>query len=149
MYVVWPDCGQPCGRDVLIMSRSTDGINWSVPARIPLGSGADFVLPGLAADTTRAGRLALVYYAYRPGSHLDVGYTTSVNGGRRWSAPRRLNAQTMRTSWIAKAGGAMVGDYMSTVGERCLSSCSLPSPVVGSTSRSSRPLFADELPHGV
>src|SRR5512132_870693 len=114
IYVVWPDCSQPCGRDVLVISRSADGITWSAPTRIPLGSGADFVLPGLAADTTRAGRLALVYYAYRPGSHLDVGYTTSVNGGQRWSAPRRLNAQTMPTSWIAKAGGAMVGDYMST-----------------------------------
>jgi hypothetical protein len=144
LYVVWPDCSQPCGRDVLVMSRSTDGITWSAPTRIPLGSGADFVLPGLAADTTRAGRLALVYYAYRPGSVLDVGFTTSVNGGQRWSAPRRLNAQTMRTSWIAKAGGAMVGDYMSTsfAGGRAVPVFVLASKPGG---RFNQPLFAASL----
>jgi hypothetical protein len=39
---------------------------------------------------------------------------TSADGGRRWSTPRRLNAQTMRYAWAAQAGGVMVGDYFST-----------------------------------
>jgi hypothetical protein len=144
VYVVWPDCSQPCGRDVLVMSRSADGISWSAPTRVPLGSGADFVLPGLAADTSRAGRLALVYYAYRPGSLLDVGFSTSVNGGQRWSAPRRLNAQTMPASWIARAGGAMVGDYMSTsfAGGRAVPVFVLASKPGG---RFNQPLFAAAL----
>ncbi|HET6643257.1 MAG TPA: sialidase family protein [Gaiellaceae bacterium] len=144
VYVVWPDCGRPCGRDALVLSRSTDGVSWSAPLRIPLGSGADFVIPGLAADVTRSGRLALAYYAFRPGPALDVGFTTSANGGRRWSAPRRLNAQTMPLAWVAKAGGAMVGDYMSTsfAGGRTVPVFVLASRPGG---RFNQPLFAAAL----
>ncbi len=144
VYVVWPDCGRPCGRDGLILSRSADGISWSAPTRIPLGSGADFVIPGLAADVTRSGRLALAYYAYRRGPALDVGFTMSTNGGRRWNAPRRLNAQTMPLAWIAKAGGAMVGDYISTsfAGGRAVPVFVLASKPGG---RFNQPLFAAAL----
>jgi hypothetical protein len=115
IYVAWPDCGQPCGRNTVVVSSSTDGITWSTPTRLALGrAGVDFVLPGLAADPARPGRLALVYYASTAGAYLDVGFATSVDGGRRWTTPRRLNAQTMRYSWAAQAGGVMVGDYFST-----------------------------------
>jgi hypothetical protein len=115
IYVAWPDCGQPCGRNTVVVSSSTDGIAWSTPTRLALGrAGVDFVLPGLAADPARSGRLALVYYASSAGALLDVGFVTSADGGRRWSTPRRLNAQTMRYTWAAQAGGVMVGDYFST-----------------------------------
>jgi hypothetical protein len=85
-----------------------------------------------------------VYYAYRPGSLLGVGFTTSVNGGQRWSTPRRLNAQAMPTSWIARAGGAMVGDYMSTsfAGGRAVPVFVLASKPSG---RFNQPLFAASL----
>jgi len=115
VYVVWHDCGATCSANKLVFSFSADGITWSAPIRLALGrTGADFVLPGLAADPTRPGRLALVYYASTGGGLLDVGFATSANGGRTWRAPRRLNAQTMRYSWAAQAGGVMVGDYFST-----------------------------------
>lgn len=115
IYVAWPDCGQPCGRNTIVVSSSTDGVTWSTPTRLALGrAGIDFVLPGIAADPARAGRLALVYYASTGGAFLDVGFVTSSNGGRTWRAPRRLNAQTIRYSWAAQAGGVMVGDYFST-----------------------------------
>ena len=114
VYLVWADCGASCARNGLVLSRSADGISWSAPTRLPLGGGADFVIPGLAADPASAGRLALAYYALRGTGLLDVGFVSSADGGRRWSAPRRLNAQSMRLSWIARAGGAMVGDYIST-----------------------------------
>ena len=114
IYVVWPDCGQACTRNDLVIASSPDGINWAPVVRIPLGGRADFVIPGVAADPASSGRLALTYYASSPGRFLDVGFVTSTDGGRRWSAPRRLNASTMRFSWIAQAGGTMVGDYIST-----------------------------------
>ncbi len=99
------------------LSRSTDGIVWSPPARIPTAqrsSRADFVLPGIGADPNRVGRVAVAYYVYRGGEFLDAGFISSPNGGRNWRPARRLNAQTMRLDWIAQAGGAMVGDYIST-----------------------------------
>jgi hypothetical protein len=115
IYVAWPDCGQPCARNTIVVSSSTDGITWSTPKRLALGStGVEFVLPGIAADPARAGRLALVYYGSTAGAYLDVGFVTSSDGGRTWRTPRRLNAQTMRYTWAAQAGGVMVGDYFST-----------------------------------
>lgn len=115
VYAVWHDCGATCSANQLVFSSSADGTTWSAPTRLNLGrAGADVVLPGLAADPTRPGRLALVYYVSTGGAFLDVGFVTSSNGGRSWRAPRRLNAQTMRYSWAAQAGGVMVGDYFST-----------------------------------
>lgn len=118
VYVVWPDCRSrlQCGFNDLVLSRSSDGITWSPASRIPAGprsSRADFVIPGIGVDRV-SGRLAVAYYAYRGGEFLDVGFISSPNGGRTWRPPRRLNAQTMRLDWIAQAGGAMVGDYIST-----------------------------------
>ena len=115
VYAVWHDCGATCSANQLVFSSSANGTTWSAPTRLNLGrAGADVVLPGLAADPTRPGRLALVYYVSTGGAFLDVGFVTSSNGGRSWRAPRRLNAQTMRYSWAAQAGGVMVGDYFST-----------------------------------
>lgn len=117
VYVAWPDCrARPgCSRDDLVVSSSADGVTWAGPTRVPASSAAaDYVLPGLAADPAQAGRLALAYYRSTPDGLLDVEFRTSRNGGTTWSAPRRLNAQSLRLNWIAQAGGAMVGDYIST-----------------------------------
>jgi hypothetical protein len=141
VYLAWPDCGSSCARNDVVVASSGDGITWSAPRRVPLGRGADFVLPGLGADPTRAGRLALAYYASRPGGVLDVGFVASRDGGRSWSPPRRLNAQTIRYEWIAQAGGAMLADYISTswAGRRAISAVVLASPP---GNRLNQPLFA-------
>jgi BNR repeat-like domain len=141
VYLAWPDCGPSCARNDVVVASSSDGITWSAPRRVPLGRGADFVLPGLGADPTRPGRLALAYYASRPGGVLDVGFVASRDGGRTWSSPRRLNAQTIRYEWIAQAGGAMLADYISTswAGPRAVSAVVLASPPGG---RLDQALFA-------
>jgi BNR repeat-like domain len=130
VYLAWPDCGSTCARNEVVVASSSDGIAWSAPRRVPLGRGGDFVLPGLGADPTRAGRLALAYYTSRRGGLLDVGFVASKDGGRRWSSPRRLNAQTIRYEWAAQAGGAMLADYISTswAGGRAVSAIVLASP---------------------
>ena len=86
-----------------------------------------------------------MYYASSQGAYLDVGFVTSTDGGRRWSAPRRLNAQTLRHSWIAQAGGTMVGDYFSTsfVGTNAVPVFVLASPP---GARLDQPLFAGRFP---
>jgi hypothetical protein len=67
----------------------------------------------VGADPGRVGRIAVTYYLYR-GTTLTVGFIKSPNGGRSWTPPRRLNAESVPTAWVAEAGGAMVGDYIST-----------------------------------
>jgi hypothetical protein len=150
VYVVWPDCrSRPtCEVDDLVLSRSADGVIWTAPARIPVGPGSagrDFVLPGLGVDATRSGRLALAYYTVLPGDRLDVGFVSSANGGRTWSAPRRLDAQTMSLDWVARSGGAMVGDYMST---SFAGRVAVPVFVLASPPRAGfdQPLFATAIP---
>jgi hypothetical protein len=115
VYVVWSTCRfrSPCERNDLALSRSADGRTWSPPTRVPLAFGRNFVIPGLAVDPTRTGRLTLVYYAATASQTLNVGYVSSRNGGRTWSRPVRLNARPMPFAWIALAGGRMVGDYIS------------------------------------
>jgi hypothetical protein len=147
VYVVWTDCARSpaCSSDDLLLSRSVDGISWSRATRIPTrprGSHAHYVLPGLGADSARTGRIAIAYYALSAGQLLDAGLISSPDGGRTWHPARRLNAQTMRLDWIADAGGAMVGDYISTswAGGRAISVFALASPTTGGGF--DQPLFA-------
>jgi len=125
IYAVWHDCRfRPgCKANDMVLSTSTDGVTWTAPARIPLAPAASTFsafIPGLGADPAKPGRLGLVYAFYTPGScahggcTLEIGYTSSQNGGRTWSAQQRLDAQPMQLTWLARAeGGRMVGDYFS------------------------------------
>jgi hypothetical protein len=125
-----------------VLSTSADGVTWLPPSRIPASAAvADYVIPGVAADPAQSGRLALTYYTASPSGLLNVEFVSSKNRGSTWSAPRRLNAQPMRLSWIAQAGGAMVGDYISTsfVASRAVATFVLASRPAG---RLDQPLFA-------
>ncbi len=128
VYVVWADCRfeSGCSANDLVMSTSTDGVNWSAVTRIPIdpvGSGVDHFIPGLAVDRATSGsqaHLALAYYYY-PATNcststcqLDVGFISSTNGGNNWSAQTQL-AGPMTLTWLASTTlGYMVGDYIST-----------------------------------
>jgi len=98
----------------LVLSTSRDGVAWTAPLTIPLGPG-NHVIPRLAADRARPGRLALAYYTQATrGSRLDAEFVSSRDGGRTWTRPARLSPESMPVNRIARAGGAMVGDYIST-----------------------------------
>lgn len=127
VYVVWDDCRfeAGCATNDIVMSTSANGVAWSAVQRIPadpVGSGADHFIPGIGVDTTTGGsgaHLAVTYY-YFPNAacttstcDLSVGYITSTNGGASWSAATTL-ASGMNVTWLANAGGYMVGDYIST-----------------------------------
>ncbi len=114
--LVWPDCSpRPlCSGNDLLLTTTRDGVTWTPPARIPLGPG-NHVIAGLAADASRPGRLALAYYTQSLRTlRLDVGFVSSRDGGRTWTRPTRLSPESMPVTRIAQAGGAMVGDYIST-----------------------------------
>ena len=120
VYLVWSDCRlrAGCGSTDLMLARSADGVTWTGPTRIPTGPvrlDAHDVIPGLAADPQRGGRLALAYYRLQPGGGIDAFFVRSANSGASWTAPRRLNTETMTRGWIAQTTlGPMLGDYIST-----------------------------------
>jgi hypothetical protein len=128
VYVVWHDCRfrSGCTSNDIVMTTSTDGVNWTPVVRIPIdavNSGREHFIPGLAVDQTTSGataRLALTYYYYPvasctgDGCELRVGFISSENGGQTWSAPSDL-VGIMRPSWLANTNqGRMVGDYISS-----------------------------------
>jgi hypothetical protein len=132
VYVVWADCRfrAGCSSNDLVLSKSSDGLNWTAPTRIPIdpvNSGADHFIPGLAVDPHTAGshaRLALTYYSYPDADctpttcELNVGFISSADGAASWSKPRQL-AGPMQLDWLPDTagiatGGRMVGDYVST-----------------------------------
>ncbi len=128
VYVAWSDCRfEPtCNASDLVFTTTLDGKKWTKITRIPLdpvGSGVDHFLPGLAVDRTTSGsstRLALLYYYYPSAScttatcQLDVGYSTSADGGASWTAGSQI-AGPMSLTWLPNTTqGYMVGDYMST-----------------------------------
>ncbi len=114
VVMVWPDCGSRarCAGNDLVFSKSRDGLSWTPPAAIPLGRG-NHVIPGLAADRSRSGRLALAYYT-ESGTKLEVGFVSSADAGATWTPPVRLSPERMPFNRIARSNGAMVGDYIST-----------------------------------
>jgi hypothetical protein len=128
LYVTWSDCRfeASCNSSDLVLSTSSDGTTWSPVQRIPIDpidSGVDHFIPGLAVDRTTAGssaHLALTFYYFTQANcqlsacDLNVGFISSVNGGKSWSN-KELLAGPMKLTWIAQtSGGRMVGDYIST-----------------------------------
>jgi hypothetical protein len=128
VYAVWSDCHfEPsCPASDLVLSTSSDGRKWSKLTRIPVdakGSGVDHFIPGLAVDRSTAGsgaRLVLTYYYYPVANctaatcQLDVGFSTSSDGGATWSTTAQV-AGPMSLAWLPNTTqGRMVGDYIST-----------------------------------
>jgi hypothetical protein len=89
----------------------------------PVTSDVDHFLPGLGVDPRTSGataRLGLVFYFYPQEScspstcKLNIGYTSSTNGGATWTAPVRIYGPMTNTWLPLTTSGYMVGDYMST-----------------------------------
>jgi hypothetical protein len=147
IYVVWPDCRfrTRCSANDIVMTTSTDGVDWSPVARIPIDatdSGVDHFVPGLAVDVATSGQtasLALTYYFY-PKSvcstatcQLSVGFVSSADGGATWTAPRTL-AGPIKLTWLARtAQGRLAADYIATsiVGSTALSPFVTATPNAG------------------
>ena len=123
VYVTWHDCRfrTACSSNDVVLATSGDGVTWTDPARVPLGrtsSKRAFIIPAVAADPTRSGRLAILYYTLSSlpcrACALDAGLVRSGTGGRTWSAGRRLSARSMRPSWLpATVSGRKLADYVS------------------------------------
>jgi hypothetical protein len=126
IYVVWPDCSfhTGCSTDDIVMTTSANGTTWTAPVRIPidpLTSTVDHFIPGLGIDPATSGttaHLTMTYYYYPNANcgnscQLYVGFTSSLDGGKTWTAGKKL-AGPMNLSWLAPSqNGQMVADYLS------------------------------------
>jgi hypothetical protein len=128
VYVVWTDCRfrTGCPSNDIVLSTSTNGTTWSTAVRVPIGTvtdNADHMIPGIGIRPGTSGaqaKLALYYYYY-PNNicdletcRLNVGYVSSVNGGKTWSAPIRIAGPTILNRIAPTTSGLMVGDYIGT-----------------------------------
>jgi hypothetical protein len=129
LYVVWSDCSfrSNCSTNDLVMITSTNGSKWTNPARIPidpLSSTVDHFIPGLAVDRATSGKtahLTTTYYFYPQANcsfsscRVHVGFTTSTDGGKTWTAGKDLGAGAMQISWLPNSqNGPMLADYLSS-----------------------------------
>lgn len=125
IYAVWSDCRfrGNCAENDLVLSTSSDGVQWSTPARIPidsLTSSVDHFLPGLAVDPSTSGsgaRIGVTYYSYANTQcatntcALSANFIASQDGGATWGSPQLL-AGPMNDDWLASTHlGWMIGDY--------------------------------------
>lgn len=126
VYVVWSDCRfrSKCAENDIVMSTSADGNTWTAPVRIPIDpttSTVDHFLPGIGVDPNTSGttaHLTIVYYYY-PVSNctvstckLEVGFSTSQDGGNTWTAGQQLGG-AMQLKWLPLSdNGYMVADYI-------------------------------------
>ena len=128
VWIVWEDCRfrGNCSTNDLVYSTSSDGVNWSTVARIPIdetSSTVDHFIAGIGIDPATSGggaHVALHYYYYPQSScdastcNLIVGYISSANGGSTWNTPAALTGPMLLT-WLPNSqNGLMVGDYIAT-----------------------------------
>jgi hypothetical protein len=126
VYVVWSDCRfrTGCKENDIVMSTSAEGKTWSAVRRIPIDattSTVDHFIAGIGADPATSGataHLTIVYYYYPTANctkstcQLDVGFTTSTDGGATWTAGSQI-AGPMNLSWLPNSdNGPMVADYI-------------------------------------
>lgn len=75
------------------------------------------MIPGIGADPTRPGGLAVVYAFYTAHScaegacTLGIALAQSPDGGASWTKPLQLDIEPMHMTWLPQAEGRMVGDY--------------------------------------
>jgi hypothetical protein len=85
--------------------------------RVP-GAGFDSFVPGIAADPSTPGRIAIVSYLRTSSNcsasscEIGVYVTRSADAGAGWTKPQRLDSTAPRISWLAEAGGRFLGDYI-------------------------------------
>jgi BNR repeat-like domain len=119
LYATWQDIRFSNGKrtDVLVTSSRDEGQTWSTPVKAndtPAGA-QDAFTPTIAVDAK--GRVGILYYDLRDDTSTKDGafmtaewFTTSTDGGRTWSASRRVTP-TFDHAAAAQAGGYFLGDY--------------------------------------
>jgi hypothetical protein len=129
VFVAWQDCRfhARCSANDIVFSKSTDGVNWSPTAKIPIedmGSNVnDHFIPGIAVDPSTSGsstNVALTYYFYDDAActpdtcSLQAGTISSSDGGAHWGGQNTVGDPMALNQIADTSQGPMVGDYIST-----------------------------------
>jgi len=112
MYVAWADGrSQATGNDILV-SRSTDGTNWSAPARVNTDAGnADQLMPALSVSKDGSVTVAWLDTRNDPARvNYDVYMARSVDGVN-FSGNSRVSAVSSNPNNDPRMQGQLIGDY--------------------------------------
>jgi hypothetical protein len=189
IYVVFPDCrfrngcvdpfdvsgcrftpgSTSCPTNDLVLTKSTDGVNWSEPERIPIDpvtSNTDHFITGLGvlsepdedhrshSDGVHT-KLALTYYFLPNGGtciqatcRVDAGFIFSDDGGRSWNDATKIAGPMLETSLVPTFAGEMVADYISAVfvDGKPYSAFAIAHPPNRKTGRFDEAIYAVKLP---
>jgi hypothetical protein len=128
IYVAWEDCRfrNNCSSNDIVYTSSTDGVNWTQVARVPIDaetSSVDHFDPGFGIQPGTGGSTAnigVTFYFFSNVNcntstcQLGVGFISSHNGGSSWN-PAIVLAGPMNLNWLPQSqNGLMVGDYIAT-----------------------------------
>jgi hypothetical protein len=128
IYVAWEDCRfrSNCNSNDIVYTSSTDGVNWTQVARVPIDaetSTVDHFDPGFGIQPGTSGgsaNIGVTFYFFsnvncnQSTCQLGVGFISSHNGGSTWNSAIVL-AGPMNLNWLPQSqNGLMVGDYIST-----------------------------------
>ena len=112
VWAAWHSCESPgAPMNAVFVATSVDGLTWSAPRALTRGRNG--VLPAIGIDPA-TGRVAIAYMRASASLAIDVELVESARDGASWGAPRRLSAQSMELTWMARTtSGRMLGDYIS------------------------------------
>jgi hypothetical protein len=121
IYDVWDDTRfRTDGKNDVVFSKSTDGVNWTKPARISGGPTADKVNHYVPAVSVDEKGIVHVMWRQRDESGaaplytdvIDTYYSESSDGGTTWTAPLKVNSQPSNPWYGAfSRTGTFEGDY--------------------------------------
>jgi hypothetical protein len=120
LYIAWQDARFRHSQNDIVVSASADGgKTWSSPVRAttdPVTDGFDHFTPGIFAVS---GKLVVSYSVQKespsPSGIVYTGVSISLDGGRAWTAPTRINHNLSYVQYAANAEGRFLGDYQAVV----------------------------------
>ena len=111
VWAAWHSCEPGASGNAVFVATSPDGAVWSAPRVVTRGRNA--LLPAIGIDAA-TGRVAIAYMRSTASSADRRRARRVATGGSRWSAARRLSAQSMPLVWMPRTtSGRMLGDYIS------------------------------------
>ncbi len=120
LYVVWADERFTPGVDQIVLSASSDGVNWSAPLRVSDGpDDAPCFTPAVAVNGQ--GRFGVAYSTLRldpARSFLVDQYLVTTNSRGRLTGASRISTRSFDVREAALALGFFLGDYQGLVAGR-------------------------------
>jgi hypothetical protein len=93
--------------NTILVSSSTDGINWSTPVQVSQGGGAIFSQLAVASD----GTVYLTWEDFSVGGQCDIRFSRSTDGGLTWSPETTITTTLINPFNDTTPGSSGTGEY--------------------------------------